>query len=154
MSRIGKTPIEIPSGVEIEISKGNLVTVKGQKGTLSQQISPDMILEVEDGVLSVNRPNDSIRNRSLHGLSRSLVNNMIIGVSEGYTKELELVGVGFRASNVGNLLEMQLGFSHPIYFALPDELTLETVTEKGKPPLVKISGIDKQLVEKRGKDSC
>ncbi len=146
MSRIGKLPIEIPSGITLEVSKGNVVTVKGPKGELTQSIDPDLKIEVEDGILTLTRPTDSIRHRSAHGLYRSLLNNMVIGVSEGYSLELELVGVGFRASNVGNLLEMQLGYSHPIYFALPDELQLETVTEKGKAPLVKISGIDKQLV--------
>ncbi len=146
MSRIGNSPINIPSGVEIDISKGNLVTVKGAKGVLTQQIDPDLELKIEDGVLTVARPTDSIRHKSMHGLYRSLINNMVEGVSKGFKKELELVGVGYRASNTGNLLEMQLGFSHPIYFAIPDELQLETVTEKGKNPLVIISGIDKQLV--------
>ncbi len=146
MSRIGNSPINIPSGVDIEISKGNLVTVKGAKGVLTQQIDPDLKISIEDGTLTVSRPTDSIRHKSMHGLYRSLINNMVEGVSNGFKKELELVGVGFRASNTGNLLEMQLGFSHPIYFAIPDELQLETVTEKGKNPLIIISGIDKQLV--------
>lgn len=146
MSRIGKAPIELPAGVEVKVSKGNLVEVKGPKGNLSQQVDPDLSISIEDGVLSVARPTDQIRHRSMHGLYRSLINNMVVGVTEGFTKELELVGVGFRASNTGNLLEMSVGFSHPIYFYIPDELDVETVTEKGKPPVIKLSGIDKQLV--------
>jgi len=146
MSRIGKSPITIPAGVELDINKNNLVTVKGAKGTLTQQIDTDLKVNLEDGVLSLERPTESNRHKSMHGLYRSLINNMIIGVTDGYAKELELIGVGFRASNTGNLLEMQLGYSHPIYFAIPEDLVLETITEKGKNPLIKISGIDKQLV--------
>ncbi|HEB62176.1 MAG TPA: 50S ribosomal protein L6 [Bacteroidetes bacterium] len=146
MSRIGKSPINLPQGVTLEVSKGNLVTVKGPKGTLTQQVDPDISVKVEDGVVTLERPTESIRHRSFHGLYRSLLNNMVEGVTNGFVKELELVGVGFRASNTGNLLEMQLGFSHPIYFYIPDDLQLETITEKGKNPLIKISGIDKQLV--------
>ena len=146
MSRIGKSPINLPDGVTIEVSKGNNVTVKGPKGTLQQQVDPDLTIKIEDGVLTLERPTDSIRHKSMHGLYRSLINNMVEGVTNGFVKELELVGVGFRASNTGNLLELQVGYSHPIYFYIPDELTLETVSEKGKNPLIKISGIDKQLV--------
>ena len=146
MSRIGKAPITLPQGVDIDISKGNLVTVKGTKGTLNLQVDPDMELNKDDGVLTLVRPTESNRHKAMHGLYRSLINNMIIGVVDGFFKELELIGVGFRASNTGNLLEMQLGYSHPIYFAVPDDLVLETITEKGKNPLVKVSGIDKQLV--------
>lgn len=146
MSRIGKSPITLPQGVDIDISKGNLVTVKGTKGSLNLQVDPDMDIKIEEGVLSLERPTESNRHKAMHGLYRSLINNMVIGVVEGFSKELELIGVGFRASNTGNLLEMQLGFSHPIYFAIPDDLVLETITEKGKNPIVKISGIDKQLV--------
>ena len=129
MSRIGKAPIVIPQGIDLDISKGNMVTVKGPKGTLKQQVDPDLKLTIEDGKLTLERPTDSIRHKSMHGLYRSLINNMIIGVIEGFMKEL-----------------MQLGFSHPIYFALPDDLKLETVSEKGKSPVIQISGIDKQLV--------
>ncbi|HHH53202.1 MAG TPA: 50S ribosomal protein L6 [Bacteroidetes bacterium] len=146
MSRIGKAPINIPAGVKLEITKGNLVTVSGPKGELTQQIDPDLTIKEEDGVLTLERPTESIRHRSIHGLYRSLLNNMMEGVTNGFEKELELVGVGFRASNTGNLLEMNLGFSHPIYFYIPDDLKLETITEKGKNPIIKISGIDKQLV--------
>jgi large subunit ribosomal protein L6 len=146
MSRIGKAPIQLPEGVSIDVSKGNLVTVKGAKGTLTQQVDPDIKLNIEDGVLTLVRPTDSIRHRSFHGLYRSLINNMVTGVSKGFEKELELVGVGFRGTSTGNLLELNLGFSHPIYFYIPDELTVETTAEKGKNPTIKLAGIDKQLL--------
>ena len=146
MSRIGKAPIQIPAGVTIDVSKGNLITVKGAKGTLTQQVDPDIKLNIEDGVLTLTRPTDSIRHRSFHGLYRSLVNNMVIGVSEGFVRELELVGVGFRGVSTGNLLELSLGYSHPIFFYIPDELTVETTAEKGKNPSIKLTGIDKQLI--------
>ena len=146
MSRIGNAIIEVPAGVTVGVNKFNLVTVKGPKGELTQQIDPDLTLKVEDGVLTVSRPTDQKRHRAVHGLYRSLVNNMVIGVSDGYTKDLELVGVGYRASNTGQLLELTLGYSHPILFLVPDEIKLETVTEKGKNPLVKLSGSDKQLI--------
>jgi large subunit ribosomal protein L6 len=146
MSRVGKAPISLPAGVEVNISKGNFVEVKGPKGSLTQQVDPDLSIEMEDGQLTVSRPTDQIRHRSMHGLYRTLIYNMVVGVSTGYTKELELVGVGFRANNTGNLLEMSVGYSHPIYFYIPDELQLETITEKGKNPIIKVSGIDKQLV--------
>jgi len=146
MSRIGKAPINLPQGVTVEVSKGNLVTVKGPKGTLTQLVDPDISIKIEDGIITLERPTESIRHRSFHGLYRSLINNMVEGVTKGFEKELELIGVGFRANNTGNLLEMQLGYSHPIYFYIPDDLQLETITEKGKNPIIKISGIDKQLV--------
>ena len=146
MSRIGNAPIEIPEGVEFNISKGNLVTVKGPKGELSQQLDPDMQLSMEDGVLQVSRPTDQKRHRSLHGLTRSLLANLVTGVSQGYTKELVLEGVGYRASNTGNLLELSVGYSHPIMFYVPDEVKLETIMEKGKPPTVKLESNDKQLL--------
>lgn len=146
MSRIGKAPIVLPAGVEVKISKGNFVEVKGPKGSLGQQVDPDLELKLEDGELTLNRPTDQIRHRSMHGLYRSLINNMVVGVSEGYLLQLELVGVGFRADNTGNLLELSVGYSHPIYFYVPDEVNVETVTEKGKNPIIKLSSIDKQLV--------
>lgn len=146
MSRIGKLPISVPAGVEISVSKGNLVSVKGPKGELSQQIDTDLSVGIEDGVLSVSRPTDQKRHRSVHGLYRTLISNMVEGVTNGYIKKLELVGVGYRASNTGNLLELSLGYSHPIFFYVPDDVKLETVTEKGKNPLVVLTGIDKQLV--------
>lgn len=146
MSRIGKAPIDIPQGISIDVSKSNLVTVKGPKGELQQQIDADLSVGIEDGVLSVSRPTDSKRHRSVHGLYRSLINNMIIGVSEGYKLELEVIGVGYRAENKGQLLILTLGFSHPIYFVVPDEVKVETVTEKGKAPLVVLESTDKQLI--------
>ncbi|MEM6317365.1 MAG: 50S ribosomal protein L6 [Bacteroidota bacterium] len=146
MSRIGKLPINVPAGIEINVSKGNLVIVKGPKGELSQQVAPDLGVEMEDGVLTVTRPTNQKRHRALHGLYRSLINNMIEGVSTGYTKQLELVGVGYRASNTGNLLELSLGYSHPIMFYIPSDIKVETKTEKGKNPQVILTGIDKQLI--------
>lgn len=146
MSRIGKAPINIPEGVEISISKSNMVTVKGPKGELAQQIDPDLMIEIEDGVLEVKRPTEQQRHRSVHGLYRSLISNMVEGVSHGFKKELELVGVGYRTSNTGNLLEIMVGYSHPIMFYVPDEISVETKMEKGKNPMIILEGIDKQLV--------
>jgi len=146
MSRIGKSEIPLPSGVELSVSKGNLVTVKGPKGELKEQINPDLNIKNEDGVVTLVRPTEQKRHKSMHGLYNSILRNMVIGVSEGYAKELELVGVGYRASNAGNLLELSLGYSHPIMFYIPDELKLETVNEKGKNPMVKLEGVDKQLI--------
>lgn len=146
MSRIGKKPINIPSGVTVDVSEHNTVTVKGPKGTLVREINPDISVTVEDNDIVFTRPTESKRHKSLHGLYRSLVNNMVIGVSEGYKKELELVGVGFKASNQGQVLELALGYSHSIYFALPDSIDLKTETPKGKNPTVTLEGIDKELV--------
>lgn len=146
MSRIGKAPITIPQGVTVDISKGNLVTVKGPKGELLQQVDPDLGFDREDGELKVTRPTDSKRHRSMHGLYRSLIHNMIVGVSEGYNKNLQVVGVGYRAENRGQLLILTLGYSHPIYFYVPDEVQVEAVSEKGKDPVVKLSSYDKQLL--------
>lgn len=146
MSRIGKAPISLPSGVDFNVSKGNLVTVKGPKGELSQQIDPEMEIAVEDGTITVNRPTEQKRHRAMHGLSRSLVANMIEGVTEGFVKELQLVGVGYRAANTGQLLELTIGYSHPIMFALPDEVKVTTTMEKGKPPVVRLESHDKQLL--------
>ncbi|NRA50369.1 MAG: 50S ribosomal protein L6 [Phaeodactylibacter sp.] len=146
MSRIGKAPISLPSGVDFNVSKGNLITVKGPKGELSQQIDPEMEIAVEDGTITVNRPTEQKRHRAMHGLSRSLVANMIEGVTEGFVKELQLVGVGYRAANTGQLLELTIGYSHPIMFALPDEVKVTTTMEKGKPPVVRLESHDKQLL--------
>lgn len=145
MSRIGKSPINIPSGVTITVDKST-VKVKGPKGELSQVINPDISCEVEDGVLTLKRPTDQKRHKSLHGLYRSLINNMVEGVVNGYKKDMELVGVGYKATVQGNVLELNLGYSHSIYFAAPDEVKVTSVTEKGKNPLVTVEGIDKQLV--------
>ena len=146
MSRIGKLPINIPAGVTITVGSDNLVTVKGPKGELSQEVNPDIKVSVEDGILSVARPSDEKDHRSLHGLYRSLINNMIVGVSEGYHKELELVGVGYRASNNGQLLELSLGYTHNIYLMLPAEVKLETKSERNKNPLILLDSCDKQLI--------
>jgi len=146
MSRIGKLPISLAKGVEIKVSKGNLVTVKGPKGELTQQVDKDINVEIEEGTINVTRATNQKRHRELHGLYRSLINNMIAGVANGFTKELELVGVGYRASNRGQILEMQLGFSHPVVMYIPDEVTVETETVKGKNPIIKLSSIDNQLL--------
>jgi large subunit ribosomal protein L6 len=146
MSRIGKVPITIPAGVTVSVDSANVVTVKGTLGELTQAIDPDITLDINEGEIQVNRPTDQGRHRAMHGLYRSLVANMIEGVSKGFSKEMELEGVGYRATNTGNLLELMLGYSHPIMFYIPDELKLETAMDKGKRPAVKISGCDKQLV--------
>ncbi len=146
MSRIGNAIINVPAGVEIKISDSNSISVKGPKGELTQAVDPDLTLEVNDRELVVKRPTNQKRHRSVHGLYRSLIDNMVVGVSEGYTKELELIGVGYRANNTGNLLELGVGYSHQIYFYIPDELKVETVTEKGKAPTIILTGIDKQLI--------
>ncbi|MDR0573633.1 MAG: 50S ribosomal protein L6 [Tannerella sp.] len=145
MSRIGKLPVQIPSGVTVT-QKDGVVTVKGAKGELSQRVHPDMKVNIDNGVLSVERPSDERNHRALHGLYRSLINNMVIGVSEGYKKELELVGVGYRASNTGRLLELSLGFTHNIYLELPEEIALETKSERNKNPLIILESADKQLL--------
>ena len=146
MSRIGKLPISLAKGVEIKVSKGNLVTVKGPKGELTQQVDKDINVKIEEGTINVTRATNQKRHRELHGLYRSLINNMVNGVASGFTKELELVGVGYRASNRGQILEMQLGFSHPVVMYIPDEVTVETETVKGKNPIIKLSSIDNQLL--------
>ena len=146
MSRIGKNPISLPEKVEITFDKSNLVTVKGPKGTLLQKVDHDITLEVNENVLTLTRPTEQKRHKAMHGLYRALINNMVEGVNNGYKKQLELVGVGFKASNQGNLLELNLGYSHSIYFQIPEELKLTTVTEKGKNPTIILEGIDKQLI--------
>ena len=145
MSRIGKLPISIPAGVTIS-QKENVITVKGPKGELSQEINPAIKVEIEGAELTVSRPNDERQNRALHGLYRSLLNNMVVGVSEGYKKELELVGVGYRVSNQGNLLDFSLGYTHNIYLQLPPEIKVETKAERNKNPLVILESADKQLL--------
>lgn len=146
MSRIGKSPIQIPGGVKIDISGQNLVTVKGPKGELSQSVHPDMKISVEDSVLTLERPTEQKRHRAMHGLYRSLLANMVQGVSEGFVKELELVGVGYRVSNMGNLLELTVGYSHPIMLYVPDEIKVETITEKGQNPKIRLTSHEKQLL--------
>lgn len=144
MSRIGKNPIAIPAGVTVEV-KDVVVTVKGKLGELTQEFS-DVTVKIEDNQVIVERSSDHKDERAKHGLYRSLINNMIVGVSEGFTKELELVGVGYRASNQGQKLDLALGFSHNIVLEVVKEVTVETVSEKGKNPIVKLSSFDKQLL--------
>ena len=145
MSRIGKLPIAIPAGVTVTV-KDNEVSVKGPKGEMVQTITGGIAVNVEDGQLTVTRPDDTKASRSLHGLYRALINNMVIGVSAGYKKELELVGVGYRAENNGQVLKLSLGFSHDIYVKLPKEVKLETKSERNKNPLIMLESCDKELL--------
>ena len=146
MSRIGKKPVVIPQGVTVTVGSDNVVTVKGPKGELKQAIDRDIKVEVKDGQVEFARPTDQIRHRAMHGLYRSLISNLVKGVTEGYKKNLELVGVGYKASNQGNLLDLSLGFSHNIIFEVPKELKLATAQEKGQNPMISLEGIDKQLL--------
>ena len=146
MSRIGKAPITVPSGVTVTVGNDNVVTVKGPKGELKQPIDRDIKVEVKDGLINVTRPTDQIRHRALHGLSRALVANLVKGVTEGYTKKLELIGVGFKAANQGNILDLALGYSHNIIFEVPKELKVTTAQEKGQNPLITLEGNDRQLI--------
>ena len=146
MSRIGKQPITIPAGVTVKIAADNVVTVKGPKGQLTETIDRDIKVEVKENEIIVTRPTDQIRHRAMHGLYRSLLSNTVKGVTDGYKKDLELVGVGFKAANTGNVLDLALGYSHNIIFEIPSELKVNTVTEKGKNPLISLEGSDKQLL--------
>lgn len=146
MSRIGKLPISMPSGVAVTVGEDNIVTVKGPKGELSQQVNPDIKVKVEDGVLTVERPTDDKDHRAMHGLYRSLIHNMVVGVSEGYRKEMELVGVGYRVSNDGQVIELSLGYTHSIFLQLPKEVKVETKMERNKNPLIVLESCDKQLI--------
>ncbi|MDO5665979.1 MAG: 50S ribosomal protein L6 [Bacteroidia bacterium] len=146
MSRIGKLPISLPSGVAATVGEDNVITLKGPKGELKQQVNPDLKVEVENGVLTVERPTDNKEHRAMHGLYRSLLNNMVIGVSEGFKKELELVGVGYRVTNQGQILELSLGFTHNIFLELPKEIKVETKMERNKNPLIILESSDKQLL--------
>ncbi len=146
MSRIGKLPITLPSSVSVNIADNNLITVKGPKGELHQQVHPEMKVSLEEGVLTIDRPSEAKEHKALHGLYRSLLNNMIIGVSEGFRKELQLVGVGFRVTNTGQLLELSLGFTHSIFLLLPEEIIVETKMERNKSPLIILESCDKQLI--------
>lgn len=146
MSRIGKAPITIVKGVEVSVGDDNIVTVKGPKGELKQPIDRDIIVEVNGDHVNLKRPTEQIRHKALHGLSRALVQNMVVGVTDGYSKTLELVGVGFKASHQGNLLDLSLGYSHNIVVEIPKELNVTTIQEKGKNPKVTITGSDKQLL--------
>ncbi len=145
MSRIGKSPIAIPAGVTVQV-KDNTVTVKGPKGELQQTINPDITVAVEDGHVVLTRPSDDRDHRAMHGLYRALIHNMVVGVSEGYKKEMELVGVGYRATATGQVLELALGFSHAIYIKMPKEIKLEAKSERNKNPLIILESADKQLL--------
>jgi large subunit ribosomal protein L6 len=146
MSRIGKAPITVPSGVTVTVGNDNVVTVKGPKGELKQPIDRDIKVEVKDGTITVTRPTDQIRHRALHGLSRALVANLVKGVTDGYTKKLELIGVGFKAANTGNTLDLALGYSHNIIFEIPKELKVATEQLKGQNPTITLEGSDRQLI--------
>ncbi len=146
MSRIGKLPIPIPDGVQIEVNGNNIVTVKGKLGTLQQALDPAITVKVEDGNIELQRHTEQKRHKSFHGLYRSLVANMVQGVSEGFKITMELVGVGYKVSNNGNVLEFSLGFSHSIFFELPEEIKVQTITERGKSPTIILECSDKQLI--------
>lgn len=145
MSRIGKAPIVIPAGVTVQV-KDNVVTVKGPKGELSQEINPEISVNVEDGHVVLTRPSDEREHRAMHGLYRALINNMVVGVSEGYKKEMELVGTGYRATATGQVLELSLGYSHAIYIKLPKEIKVEAKSERNKLPMIILESSDKQLL--------
>jgi large subunit ribosomal protein L6 len=146
MSRIGKQPVILPKGVTVTVSGENVMTVKGPKGELKQAIDRDIKIEVKEGQLEITRPTDQIRHRALHGLYRSLASNMVKGVTDGYKRQLELIGVGFKASNQGNILDLALGYSHNIIFEIPKELKLGTEQNKGENPKITLEGTDKQLI--------
>ena len=146
MSRIGKKPIALPSNVTLSVDAQNVVTVTGPKGALTQSINPDISVAIEDGHIQVSRPTDQKRHKAMHGLYRSLVNNMVTGVSEGFKLNLEVIGVGYKASVANNVLELQLPYSHTVYMAVPSEIKVTTLTEKGQNPKVFLEGSDKQLL--------
>ena len=146
MSRVGKKPVVIPAGVTVTVGKDNVITVKGPKGELKQSVDRDIQVELKDGLLNVMRPTEQIRHRAMHGLYRSLLANLVKGVTDGYKKELELVGVGYKAANTGNILDLALGYSHNILFEVPKELKVATETLKGQNPKITLEGTDKQLL--------
>ena len=146
MSRIGRLPVAIPAGVTVEVAANNVVTVTGPKGTLVKELPVEMEIKVEGEEVVVTRPSDLKKMKSLHGLTRTLINNMVVGCSEGYKKELELVGVGYRVSNTGQLLDLSLGYTHNIYLQLPKEVKVETKSERNKNPLIILESADKQLL--------
>jgi large subunit ribosomal protein L6 len=146
MSRIGKKPVTLPSGVQVSVDEQNIVSITGPKGTLTQKIDPDITISVDGTELKVERPTEQKRHKALHGLYRSLINNMVIGVTTGYKVNLEIVGVGYKAANNGNVLDLSLGYSHNVYVVIPSELKVTTAMEKGKNPLVTLEGTDKQLI--------
>jgi large subunit ribosomal protein L6 len=146
MSRIGKAPVVLPQGVTVSISDSNVVSIKGPKGELKENIDRDIKVEIVEGKITFSRPTDQIRHRAMHGLYRALVSNMVKGVTEGFRKDLELVGVGYKAANQGNILDLALGYSHNIIFEIPNELKVVTSQEKGDNPRIVLEGIDKQLL--------
>jgi large subunit ribosomal protein L6 len=146
MSRIGKLPIKLPQGVTVTVKPDNSVTVKGPKGELSQAINPDIKVEIDNGVVVINRPTEQKRHKSMHGLYRSLINNMVHGVSEGYKIEMEVVGVGYKAEAKGQVLELSLGYSHDIRFLIPEEVKVEARTERRSNPVITLTSSDKQLI--------
>ena len=146
MSRIGKLPIEIPAGVTINVSKENLVTIKGPLGTLSQKVDADLEVVVEAAQIVVKRPTEQKRHRAMHGLYRSLLHNMVVGVSKGYEIKLELVGVGYRAEATNQVLDLGLGFSHHTYLQIPSEVKVAAVTDKRANPIITLNSVDKQLI--------
>jgi large subunit ribosomal protein L6 len=146
MSRIGRKPVQVPNGVTVTVGNDNVILVKGPKGELKQAIDRDIKVEVKDGQVQFDRPTDQIRHKALHGLYRALVASMVKGVTEGYKKNLELIGVGFKASNQGNLLDLSIGYSHNIVFEVPKELKVATVQEKGQNPTISLEGTDHQLL--------
>jgi large subunit ribosomal protein L6 len=146
MSRIGKLPVSLPKGVTVSVSDTNVVSVKGPLGELKQPVNPDLKVEIIDNEVVIKRPSESKSHKSLHGLYRALIDNMVTGVSQGYKKQLELVGVGYRAEAKGQNLEMSLGYSHEIMFEIPDEVKVETKTERRSNPVITLTCIDKQLI--------
>jgi large subunit ribosomal protein L6 len=146
MSRIGKKPIILPAGITVTVEKGNVVSVKGPKGTLSRKVDSDITIEVTPGQVLVTRPTDHKRHRALHGLYRTLISNMVVGVAEGYARNLELVGVGYKAEAKGQMLELSVGYSHSVLFVLPAEISVTTLTEKGVNPKIFLKGVDKEMV--------
>lgn len=146
MSRIGKMPIKLPAKVEVSVASDNTVTVKGPKGTLSRTVDPDIKVSIENGEVLVTRPTEQKRHRAMHGLYRALLSNMVTGVSQGFEKEMQVVGVGFRVENQGNLVTFSVGYSHPIIFAVPSEIKVTTGAEKGSPPFIKLECHDNELL--------
>jgi large subunit ribosomal protein L6 len=146
MSRIGNLPVTLPAGVSVSVSDANVVSVKGPKGELFVEVNSEIVVEINENVVEVKRPSESKNHKSLHGLYRALINNAVVGVSEGYKKELELVGVGYRAEVKGQLLEMSLGFSHDFILQIPDEITVDARTERRSNPIITLTSIDKQLI--------
>ena len=146
MSRIGKLPITLPNNTEVSVANDNVVTIKGPKGSLSTAVDKDIIVKQQDNQIIVERPTEQKRHKAMHGLYRSLINNMVVGVSEGYKEQLELVGVGYKATVQGSVLELALGYSHNIFMTLPSEVSATAVTEKGKAPVITLESNDKQLL--------